>query len=124
MDENEKADEPETDVEDATETDVKDEPTTDDVVEDVDADTSDTINEVKKESGIDAQRLDKLESDMNQVFAKVTEIADALGALVVNGGASVIDNDTATDDSPLDGFERKPDLDLKMSNYVIRSRNG
>lgn len=114
MDENEKADEPKTDVEDTPDTDAKDEPTTDDVVEDVDADTSDTIDEVKKESGIDTQRLDKLESDMNQVFAKVTEIADALGALVVNGGASVIDNDTATDDSPLDGFERKPDLDLKM----------
>ena len=114
MDEKEKADEPETDVEETSDSDVKDEPTTDDVVKDVDADTSDTINEVKKESGIDAQRLDKLEGDMNQVFAKVTEIAEALGALVVNGGASVIDNDTATDDSHLDGFERKPDLDLKM----------
>jgi hypothetical protein len=114
MDENEKVDEPKTDVEDTPDTDVKDEPTNTDVVEDVDADTSDTISEVKQESGIDAQRLDKLEGDMNQVFAKVTEIADALGALVVNGGASVIDNDTATDDNPLDGFERKPDLDLKM----------
>ena len=114
MDENEKDGESKADVEDAPETDTKDEPTTDDVVKDVDADTSGTINEVKKESGIDAQRLDKLEGDMSQVFAKVTEIADALGALVVNGGASVIDNDTATDDSPLDGFERKPDLDLTM----------
>lgn len=114
MDENEKTDESKADVEDAPETDAKDEPTTDDVVKDVDADTSDTINEVKQEGGIDAQRLDKLEGDMSQVFAKVTEIADALGALVVNGGASVIDNDTASDDSPLDGFERKPDLDLTM----------
>ena len=114
MEEKDKADEPVADAAETSEADTTDEPTTDAVVKDVDADTSDTIDEVKKEGGIDAQRLDKLESDMGQVFAKVTEIADALGALVVNGGASVIDNDTASDDSPLDGFERKPELDLTM----------
>ena len=110
MDDTEKKD----DAKVPAEADTKDEPTTGEVVEDADADTSDVMDEVKKEDGIDAQRLDKLESDMSSVFAKVTEIADALGALVVNGGASVVENDTASNDSPLDGFERKPDLDLTM----------
>ena len=92
------------------------EPTNTDVVKDVDADTSDVTNAVQKDNSIDAQRLDKLESDFGKMFGKVNEIADALGALVVNGGASVVDNDTANDDNPIDGFERKPNLDLTITD--------
>lgn len=92
------------------------EPTNTDVVKDVDADTSDVTDTVQKDNSIDAQRLDKLETDFSKMFGKVNEIADALGALVVNGGASVVDNDTANDDKTIDGFERKPNLDLTITD--------
>lgn len=91
------------------------EPTNTDVVKDVDADTSDVTNDVQKANSIDAQRLDKLETDFSKMFGKVNEIADALGTLVVNGGASVVDNDTTGADT-IDGFERKPNLDLTITD--------
>jgi hypothetical protein len=106
---------PKPDDEKNTEKNDEKEPTNTDVVKDVDADTSDVTNDVQKSNSVDEQRLDKLESDISKVFGKVNEISDALGALVVNGGASVVDNDTTGSDT-IDGFERKPNLDLTITD--------